>query len=282
MNKPRRLENKVALLVGSGPSINAGIGYELAREGASVVCVDINPEFAAACAEGLRREGAQAIAVTADSTVEADVVAAVEAARKAFGAIDILVNGAVLQIRKGVLDMEVSEFRRVLDVAVTGAFLFTKHVARVMVEQRVRGSIINLLSTEAHQGNRGNIAYGTAKAGLMNFTRCAAMEFAPMGIRVNSLTPTATDAEEGRQRAAEWGVPWSEIRLQRQPDMSSGDQGVPLGARPTPTDYGRAAAFLASDDARMVTGIDLRVDGGVIARYWRWNPGAETGANAGG
>jgi len=279
MDTPRRLENKVVLLVGSGPSINAGIGHELAREGASVVCVDINAEFADACAAGLRRQGAQAIAVKADSTVEAEVVAAVDAARKTFGKVDILVNGAVLQIRKGILDMEVGDFRKVVDVALTGAFLFTKHVARLMVEQGQGGSIINLVSTEGHQGNCGNIAYGTAKAGLLNFTRAAAMEFAPMGIRVNSLTPTATDSQEGRERAAEWGVQWEEVRPQARADVSVGDQGIPLGRRPTPTDYGRAAAFLASEDARMVTGIDLRVDGGVIARYWRWNPGTPVAAS---
>jgi NAD(P)-dependent dehydrogenase (short-subunit alcohol dehydrogenase family) len=100
------------------------------------------------------------------------------------------------------------------------------------------------------------------------------MELAPHGIRVNSLTPTATDPAEGFARVAEWGVAWDQPAVERRPDVTWGDQGVPLGRRPSPHHYARAAVFLASDDAEMITGFDLRVDGGTIGRYWRWNPGA--------
>ncbi|MES2537866.1 MAG: SDR family NAD(P)-dependent oxidoreductase [Pseudomonadota bacterium] len=274
----RRLVGKVALIAGSGPNINGGIAYELAHEGARLVCVDVRADYAEACARAIQKRGGEAIAVVCDVTREEQVCAAIQQGEAAFGPIDILINGAVVQMRKGLLDITVEEFRRVVDVALAGTFLFTKHVAKSMIAHERRGSIITLISTEAHQGNRGNIGYGTAKAGLLNFTRSVAMELAEHGIRVNSLTPTATDSTEGLERAADWEVSWEEVSLgTRRTDTTSGDQGVPLGKRPSPRHYGRAAVFLASDDAEMITGIDLRVDGGAVSRYWRWNPGTKIG-----
>jgi NAD(P)-dependent dehydrogenase (short-subunit alcohol dehydrogenase family) len=99
------------------------------------------------------------------------------------------------------------------------------------------------------------------------------MELAPARIRVNSLTPTATAPAEALVRAAAWNVPWAvSARAKRRPEHSAGGEGIPLGRMLLPSDYVPAAVFLASDDSLMVTGTDLRVDGGVIARYWRWNP----------
>jgi NAD(P)-dependent dehydrogenase (short-subunit alcohol dehydrogenase family) len=268
-----KLRNKVALVVGCSPNINAGIALALADEGAKLVCADIQREYAEACAKAIRDNGGDAIAVQADVTQEDHVEAAVRQSGEAFGGIDILVNGAVLQIRRGLLDITPAQFRRQMDVILVGTFLFTQHVARLMIDQGRRGAIINIGSTEAHQGNPGNVGYGTAKGGLLNFTRTVAMELAPYGIRVNSLTPTATDPTEGDKRVAEWGVHWQPPAVGRRPGFTSGDQGVPLGKRPSPRHYGRAAVFLASEDAEMITGLDLRVDGGAIARYWRWNPG---------
>jgi NAD(P)-dependent dehydrogenase (short-subunit alcohol dehydrogenase family) len=269
-----KLAGKVALLAGSSPNINAGIAYGLADEGAKVVCVDVNPTYADACAAAIRGRGGDALGVTCDVTDEEQVRAAVAAARETYGGVDVLINGAVIQIRKGLLQMSVGEFRRQLDVSLTGAFLFSKYVAELMIAQGRRGNIINIISTEGHQGNPGNVGYGTAKSGLLNFTRSVAMELAEYGIRVNSLTPTATDPAEGFARAAEWGVAWDLPAIERRPDTTRGEQGVPLGQRPSPRHYARAAVFLASDDAEMVTGTDLRVDAGTNARYWRWNPGA--------
>jgi len=268
------LAGKVALLAGCSPNINAGIALELAAAGARLVCVDVQPAYAEACAQAVERAGGGAIAVVADVTSEEQVLAALARAEEAFGGIDVLVNGAVVQYRFGLREMPVERFRRQIDVILTGTFLFTKHAAEQMIRLQRRGSIVNIISTEAHQGNLGNIAYGTAKSGLLNFTRAAAMELASHGIRVNSLTPTATDSSEGKQRAAQWGLMWEEPSPARRTDVTAGDQGVPLGHRPRPSDYGKAAVFLASDDAAMITGIDLRVDGGTIAKYWRWNPGA--------
>jgi NAD(P)-dependent dehydrogenase (short-subunit alcohol dehydrogenase family) len=274
-----RLEGRIALVTGCGPNINGGIAYGLADEGAKLVCVDRRSDYASACAEAIRQRGGQAVGVQCDVIREDEVLAALAQAQSACGPIDILVNGAALQIRKGLLDVSLDEFRRQLDVSLGGALLFTKHVARSMIERQHGGSIINIGSTEGHQGNIGNIAYGTAKAGLLNFTRAAAMELAEFGIRVNSLSPTGTDPAEGLERAIAWGVPWEPAMAQPpRPDATFGDQGLPLGRRPSPRHYARAAVFLASDDAEMITGFDLRVDAGAVSRYWRWNPGAKISA----
>ena len=270
-----KLEGKTALVTGTSPNIMGGIAEELAREGANLVCVDVRPEYVDGCAAAIAAEGHQAMGAVCDVTNEDQVLAAIAQATDRFGGVDILVNGAAQFNFKGVLDMPLDEWRRQTDIILTGAFLFTKHAAHQMIQQERKGNIINIISTAGHQGEPGNVGYGTAKAGLMNFTRSVAMELSKYGIRVNSLTPTATDATEGRERAARWGVEWPAPRLGQRasgllPDAS---RGAPLLKLPSPSHYGKAAAFLASDEAEMVTGFDLRVDAGAVSRYWIWNPG---------
>jgi NAD(P)-dependent dehydrogenase (short-subunit alcohol dehydrogenase family) len=266
-----KLDGKVALVTGTSTNIGGGIAEGLAAEGAALVCVDMRAENGADCARYIKSTGGRALGVTCDVTDEQQAIAAVGLARDTFGGIDILVNNAAIFNKKGVLDMPLDEWRRQLEIILGGAFLFTKHVAKSMIEQGRAGAIINIISTAGHQGEPNNIAYCTAKSGLLNFTRSAAMELVAHRIRVNSLTPTATDPAESLERGARWG---------RQ--VRSGDQlkhafepfrkGVPMQKLPSPSDYGRAAVFLASDDAGMITGTDLRVDAGAIARYWAWNP----------
>ena len=270
-----KLEGKTALVTGTSPNINGGIAEELAREGANLVCVDISPEYAEKCAAAIVAAGSDAIGVVCDVTDEEQVLGAVSQATERFGGVDILVNGAAQFNFKGVLNMPLDEWRRQTDIILSGAFLFTKHVAHLMIQQDRRGNIINIISTAGHQGEPGNVGYGTAKGGMLNFTRSVAMELSQYGIRVNSLTPTATDASEGRERAARWGVEWPRPRLGQRaagllPDAS---RGAPMLRLPSPSHYGRAAVFLASDDAEMITGFDLRVDAGAVSRYWIWSPG---------
>lgn len=270
-----KLQGKVGLVTGTSPNIGGGIAEALAAEGASVVCVDSRGDNASDCARHLNRTNARAIAVTCDVTDEKQVAAAVAAACEAFGGIDVLVNSAAFFNKKGVLDMSLEEWQGQLAVILTGAFLFTKHVARLMIEQKRKGSIINIISTAGHQGEPGNIAYCTGKSGLLNFTRSAAMELVGHGIRVNSLTPTATDPAESVARAASWGRTTSADTNQLKRLFEPFRTRVPMQQLPSPSDYGRAAVFLASADAGMITGTDLRVDAGAIAQYWAWDPGAK-------
>jgi NAD(P)-dependent dehydrogenase (short-subunit alcohol dehydrogenase family) len=270
-----KLRNKVALITGVSPNIGGGIALGMAEAGAQVVCVDVRPDNAEHCAEAITQRGGTALGVVCDVTNEAQVQAAVARAREVYGGVDILVNGAVIFNQKGVLDMPLAEWTQQLAVILTGTFLCTKHVAQLMIDHGRQGSIINIISTAGHQGEPWNIGYCTGKSGLLNFTRSAAMELAEYGIRVNSLTPTATDTAEGMARAAEWGVPFrrpSNPSPRRRGFLAASIPGVPLGKRPSPADYAQAAVFLASDEAAMITGTDLRVDAGALARYWLWDP----------
>ena len=269
-----KLEGKVALVTGTSPNIMGGIAEGLADEGADLVCVDINSTYADECAKSIRDKGRRSISITCDVTDELQVAETVAEAEDEFGAIDILVNGATKFNTKGILEMTVGEWRRQTDILLTGAFLFTKLVAEQMIRQDLQGNMINIISTAGHQGEPGNVGYGTAKGGLLNFTRAVAMDLAEYGIRVNSLTPTATDRIEALERAQRWGVDWPGSRLgSRLPGWPADPgAGLPLRKMPSPSHYGKAAAFLASDEAEMITGFDLRVDGGAIAKYWIWDP----------
>jgi NAD(P)-dependent dehydrogenase (short-subunit alcohol dehydrogenase family) len=266
-----KLEGKVAIVTGTSPNIGGGIAEGLAAAGAAAVCVDAKEENARDCAQAIIANGGRALAITCDVTDETQVAAAVARTCDYFSSIDILVNGAAFFNRKGVLEMPFDEWQKQLAVILGGTFLFTKHTAQAMIEQGRPGSIINIISTAGHQGEPHNIAYCTGKSGLLNFTRSAAMELIPHGIRVNSLTPTATDPSESLTRTARWGrkVP-DPVRLKQafEPFRSR----VAMQRLPGPADYARAAIFLASQDAEMITGIDLRVDAGAIAQYWAWDP----------
>ncbi len=265
-----RLAQKIAIVTGTSPNIGGGIAEGLAEEGATVVCVDVAADNAGQCAEAIRRSGGQALGITCDVTDEGQVEAMVARVRQTYGGVDVLVNNAGILGGLGVLEMPVERWSRQIAVNLTGTFLCTKHAARLMVAQQRRGSIVVVVSTAGHQGQAGNIAYSTSKSGLLNFTRAAAMDLARHGIRVNSLTPTATDTEEAADRAVAWGRPRPEPR----PRGLDFAKMVPMGRLPSPRHYARAVAFLASDDAELITGTDLRVDAGAIAKYWPWIPNA--------
>ena len=268
-----RLADRVAIVTGTSPNIGGGIAEELAREGARVACLDSNESNAVDCAAAIQRAGGKAIAIPTDVTDSDAVDAAVEQAANELGGVHILVNNAVFFNQKGLLDMPLDQWRSQLDVILTGAFLCTRAAARIMIARKLQGSIVNVVSTAGHQGQPGNLAYCTGKSGLLNFTRAAAMDLAPYRIRVNSMTPTATDPSDGMDRAERWGRP-------RPPEVLIGlfdgfRRSVPLQSLPTPQDYGRAVTFLASDDAQHMTGADLRIDSGAVGRYWAWDPARE-------
>ena len=265
-----RLAKKVAIVTGTSPNIGGGIAEGLAEEGATVVCVDVAADNATQCAEAIKRGGGEALGLACDVTDESQVEAMVASVRDAYGGVDILVNNAGILGGLSVLEMPIERWNRQIAVNLTGTFLCTKHVARLMVEQARGGSIIVIISTAGHQGQAGNIAYSTTKSGLLNFTRAAAMDLVHHGIRVNSLTPTATDVAEGDERAVAWGRP----RPDRRGRVLDFAKMLPMDKLPSPRHYARAVVFLASDDAEMITGTDLRVDGGAIAKYWPWVPHA--------
>jgi NAD(P)-dependent dehydrogenase (short-subunit alcohol dehydrogenase family) len=260
----RVLEGKVAFVTGASPNIGGVLASGLAAAGAAVVCNDVVAEAAADRVARIEAVGGIAMAAPFDVTDPNAVVAAVDAATKRFGKIDILVNNAVKFDMAGILDMPIERFRRQVDIVLGGSFLMTQAVARSMVELGVRGSIINILSTAAWQGQAGNVGYCTAKSGMINFTRSVAMELARYGIRVNSLTPTATMPDEP-ELAERFDRAITAAAVAGVVDFARLN---PWDRLPTPTDYVAPLVFLASDAAAMMTGTDVTVDGGALAKYW--------------
>lgn len=231
---------------------------------------DVEEASAKAAAESIIEVGGEALAVVGDVTDPDHAAEVVAVAEEHWGGVDVLVNNAVWFNQKGLLDMPLADYRRQLDIILTGAFLFTREAAKSMIRRRAPGSIVNILSTAAWQGQPGNIGYSTGKSGLINFTRSAAMELARHEIRVNGLTPTATMPEDPEilrrmtqmtGAASDWSMDFS--------------GQFPWGRLPTPSDYVPAAVFLASDDSAFMTGTNITVDGGATAKYWPWVPHAD-------
>src|SRR3984885_14829593 len=264
------LEGKVALVTGCGPNIGSGIALALSKYGAKVAVNDVSKESIDACMARIERNGGTAMA--APGYVN-DVLGA-------WGKIDILVNNAALLGGRGVLDETAEGFHRAVTVSSMGTFLNTKYVGRSMAERGVKGSIVCVSSSNGWNGSAGVIAYAFHKGGVNNFVRAAAMDLAPYGIRVNSFTPTAPNpdnpellaqwAREGRtpfglRPGATGGLGAPEGTDEwRKPARFDGPRNpmVPMGTTGTPTDIGHAVAWLCSDYARLITGIDLVVDGG--------------------
>jgi NAD(P)-dependent dehydrogenase (short-subunit alcohol dehydrogenase family) len=263
-----RLEGKVAVVTGTSPNIGGILASGLASAGALVACNDIRADIAEECAARIVAAGGEAIAMPGDVTDLDAMRAGIAAVLTRWGHIDILINNAVKFDTRGLLDMPLDSFRQQVDITVVGTFVMSKLVAESMIARRIGGSIINVLSTAAWQGQAGNIGYCTAKSGIINFTRSAAMELAPYGIRVNGFTPTATKPDDP-ELAAGFVDAVASLRETGTIDFEGRN---PWHRLPTPSDYVAPVVFLASDDSALMTGSNLTIDGGALAKYWPQSP----------
>lgn len=243
------LENQVAIVTGTGPNIGGDIARTLAANGARVVCLDTRHEMASTTARQIQEAGGQAIAVAADITRPEDMQRLVTEAVEAFGSIDILVNNAGISPNGSLIDIAIEDWLATLNVILTGTFLCSRFVARRMIDQGHGGAIVNIASTSGHRGRAGAIAYATAKGGVLQLTRCMAMELAPHNIRVNSVTPNASGLSLATGKTREGTPPQA-----------------PIGRWGRTEDQAQAVLFMVSPNASFVTGTDLAVDGGVLAR----------------
>lgn len=262
------LDGKVVLVTGTSRNIGGVAAEGFAAAGAKVACNDIRPQMATERVERIVAAGGEALAIPGDVTDHEAMTAAVAAVLERWGRIDVLLSNAVKFDARGLLTMPLADYRRQLDIVLGGTFIMSSLVARSMIERQVRGSIITVLSTAAWQGQAGNIGYCTAKSGLINFTRSAAMELAPHGIRVNSFTPTATMPDDPQLRD---GFAGAANALAAAGAMDFMGQN-PWERLPTPSDYVAPLVFLASDDSAMMTGTNITVDGGALAKYWPQPP----------
>ena len=244
----KRLEGRSALVTGAASGFGLGIVETFAREGARVAVVDVNGDAAKSVAEGIPG----AIAIAADVAKAADVNRAVEATIAAFGGLDVLVNNAGISHRnRPMLEVEEDEFDRVFAVNVKSIYLFARAAIPHMRSQG-RGVIVNVGSTAGLRPRPGLTWYNGTKGAVHAMTKSMAIELAPDRIRVCALAPVAGDTP---LLATFMGEDTPEKR-------AAFKSTIPLGRLSRPEDIANAALFLASDEADLVTGVVLEVDGG--------------------
>lgn len=264
-----RLEGKIAIIVGAGQSPGEGIGngratvLRFAQEGARILAVDRDLAAAEETAALASREGGECVPFCADVTREATLAAAIAEAERRWGRIDILHNNVGVSIAGGdkpLLELTEEAFDRVSAINLRGTIMACKHVLPVMRRQR-SGVIVNISSIAARENTYPLVAYKATKAAMIAFTEQLALHNAPYGIRANCILPGLIDtpmAVDTRARAGNRSR--AEVAAER-------DARVPLcGRMGTAWDIANAALFLASDEARFVTGVALPVDGGQLTR----------------
>jgi len=243
-----RLKDKIAIVTGAGSGMGEAIAHTYAREGAKVTVLDVNEQAANKVASAI---GNAALAVACDVTNKADIARAVETTEKKFGVSDILVNNAgVAHVNKPLMEIDEREYDRVFDVNVKGLFMFIQAVVPAMRRQG-GGVIVNIGSTAGLRPRPGLSAYNATKGAVHNLTKTLAVELAPDKIRVCAIAPVATD------------TPLLPTFLgpapgQREKFIAT----VPLGRLATSQDIADAALFLASAEAKFLTGNIMEVDGG--------------------
>ncbi|HUC38018.1 MAG TPA: SDR family oxidoreductase [Acidimicrobiales bacterium] len=256
-----RVEGKVAIVTGAGSTPGPGIGtgkatsVVLAREGASVLLVDLHPERAEETRAMIAKEGGTAEVFAADVTKAADCDAMVRAALDSFGTLDILVNNIGLASLGTVIDTTEEAWDRALDINLRTAFLASKYSVPVMADKGA-GAIVNVSSVSALRGD-GTLAYSAAKGGLIAMTIDMAYSHGRQGIRVNAIAPGHITTPMVLSVAA----PGPRADFMNNMRAEAGLLGTPG----TGWDVGHAAAFLAGDEARWITGAVLPVESGVLS-----------------
>ncbi len=242
-----RLAGKTALVTGGASGFGAGIARKFLAEGARVAIADINAEAVAAMAEVLGATG-----VTADVADDASVAHMIETAEGALGPLDILVNNAgVTHLPSALEDVGEAEFDRVFAVNAKSVYLTARHLVPAMKARR-QGVILNMASTAGLSPRPRLSWYNASKGWMITATKAMAVELAPFGVRVNALCPVAGETPLLKSFMGE-----------DTPEMRAKFLAtIPLGRFSTPQDMGNAAAFLCSDEAAMLTGVALEVDGG--------------------
>lgn len=249
------LVGKVAVITGAGRGVGQGIATVFARAGADVVIAEVNQDFAEETRLLVERAGRRALAVPTDVMQEQSVELMLGRALQAFGHVDVLVNnvGGVVKPRMiAIENMELEEWERTLSLNLTSQFLCSRAVIRHWLDTGRTGNIVNIASLAAMVPYKTSVAYGAAKAGVVNLTETLGSSYGKRGIRVNCIAPghvktPITDA----------------LYKDRQEVRAAQDRIIPLGRYGMPEEFGKVAAFLASDASSYITGQTIIVSGGM-------------------
>lgn len=249
-----RLKDKVAIVTGAGSGFGAGIAKRFAQEGAKIVVADINADTGEAVAKSIVADGGKAVFQRTDVADVNSTKAMIASATDTFGGLDILVqNAAIGMAPTPLVDTDEDAFDRLFRINVFSVFIGAKYAIPVFRAQGRGGAIINTVSTAALSPRPNLAAYNSTKGALVPMTKTLALELAPDNIRVNGLCPVAGDTPMLNDFLGEGD---------RDESYSRFVSTVPLGRLSTPEDLAGAALFLASDDASLITGVMLEIDGG--------------------
>jgi NAD(P)-dependent dehydrogenase (short-subunit alcohol dehydrogenase family) len=237
-----RFKDKVCVVTGAGSGIGKAAAVRFGAEGGKVLVADLNEDGGKQTSDEISKAGGEALFVKTNVGNSEDVKRAITSAVDRWGRIDVVVNDAATMTFKPIVDLEESDWDKVLDVNVKSVFLFCKHAAPHM---KPGGAFVNISSVHAHQTTKNVVPYASSKGAMEAFTRGFAEEIADRKLRINCVAPGAVNTP----------------MLWNNPNVKSGAEKI-TGAVGEPADIAAAICFLASSEARFITGTTLVVDGG--------------------